>query len=636
MKKASKIKSKYDLGGRMNQAQQLNAAKMRTGSEQGNSFGDYAGDIGKIMLNNIVSPIEGLTGAEIYNPDYSTNLKGIGDFYGKTQTMAGKMLPQALNMIAPGAGTAVGAVGKGVGNMINSTGEQEMQNMGANMKYAQGGLMHINEGGTHEQNALGGVPIGPNALVEQGETINNDFVFSDRLKPKGSKKTYAQLSKSVDTKYKLRPDDKLSKEAKQMDLDRLAAQQEAQKDEMSTKYMQKAMACGGKIKGFGGSFQGPISQSMPVTNGQNTMLGYGGRMRMNNGGFPPDGPLPYGQVTDDPNAYYATYDITKRSPLVGAGLFNLDFPYDIGMEGGTHYKDGRVKTYGDTTFTDPVFPRDKYFKEEKELGPIFTSEDVKVPNNPYTQDAYLNKYNIPKEERYSNQLGLSPITNPNRITQFSPTPTEQDLANYSKQMQGTNNAAAQNPYPEVGNTGYLTNLAGNLVKAGMVATSKPPIYNPSVKFNRMNANPAERLAMQEGRREIQGTKDIIRNNATSSGQYLTNASLMGSSAANKLAGTIGGIRQQYDQQNVGIGNQEAQLNQQITSGNNLAKEQFRDNRLNQYNKILDSVIGANQQRFATDVHANNYQNQVLDLLKSGDYQVAFDANGKLTIVPTTK
>jgi len=138
--------------------------------------------------------------------------------------------------------------------------------------------MHINEGGTHEQNALGGVPIGPNALVEQGETINNDFVFSDRLKPKGSKRTYAQLSKSVDTKYKLRPDDKLSKEAKQMDLDRLAMQQETQKDEMSTKYMQKAMACGGKIMSNGGSFMGPISQSMNVTNGQNTLLAMGGLM----------------------------------------------------------------------------------------------------------------------------------------------------------------------------------------------------------------------------------------------------------------------------------------------------------------------------------------------------------------------
>lgn len=50
------------------------------------------------------------------------------------------------------------------------------------------GLTFINEGGTHEQNPLGGVPAGvdlegtPN-LVEEGEIIWNDYVFSNRLKP---------------------------------------------------------------------------------------------------------------------------------------------------------------------------------------------------------------------------------------------------------------------------------------------------------------------------------------------------------------------------------------------------------------------------------------------------------------------
>lgn len=50
------------------------------------------------------------------------------------------------------------------------------------------GLTFINEGGTHEQNPLGGVPVGvdqegtPN-LVEEGEIIWNDYVFSNRLKP---------------------------------------------------------------------------------------------------------------------------------------------------------------------------------------------------------------------------------------------------------------------------------------------------------------------------------------------------------------------------------------------------------------------------------------------------------------------
>lgn len=58
------------------------------------------------------------------------------------------------------------------------------------------GITFINEGGTHEQNPLGGVPVGvdqegtPN-LVEEGEVIWNDYVFSNRLKP-----TKRQLEKA--------------------------------------------------------------------------------------------------------------------------------------------------------------------------------------------------------------------------------------------------------------------------------------------------------------------------------------------------------------------------------------------------------------------------------------------------------
>jgi len=307
----------YAMGGTMNQAQMLNQAKMRVGSDApdgsvwkdigAGAFGVLEGtldtvtmgatdkltdaaykglqkiggsDASQVRQQDMIHGFSSIGGAAIgaaVNPAsgmtaISQGVKGLGQGIGNINENT-----QGIGNAISGLSSLTGLIPSGGGN-IGSNGEQEIANMAASMKMAQGGLMHINEGGTHEQNALGGVPIGPNALVEQGETINNDFVFSDRLKPKGSKKTYAQLSKSVDTKYRLRPDDKLSKEAKQMDLDRLAAAQEAQKDEMSTKYMQKAMACGGKIKGFGGQIMGPISQSMNVTNGQNTLLAMGGNL----------------------------------------------------------------------------------------------------------------------------------------------------------------------------------------------------------------------------------------------------------------------------------------------------------------------------------------------------------------------
>ena len=50
--------------------------------------------------------------------------------------------------------------------------------------------------------------------------------------------------------------------------------------------------------------------------------------------------------------------------------------------------------------------------------------------------------------------------------------------------------------------------------------------------------------------------------------------------------------------------------------------------------IIEALVG--HLGTNTDVHANNYQNQILNLLKSGDYQISFDAKGNPTIIPTTK
>lgn len=80
------------------------------------------------------------------------------------------------------------------------------------------GLMFVNNGGTHESNPYEGVPISmdqegnPN-LVEEGEVIWNDYVFSNRLK----------VPKSIQKKYKLgkremtfaNAVDKLSKESEE-------------------------------------------------------------------------------------------------------------------------------------------------------------------------------------------------------------------------------------------------------------------------------------------------------------------------------------------------------------------------------------------------------------------------------------
>lgn len=88
-----------------------------------------------------------------------------------------------------------------------------------------GGLEYIDNGGTHEQNPFSGVPMGtdrngtPN-LVEEGETIWNNYVFSNRLKvPKtltdkyklSKDVTFAEASKKLGKEIEETPNDPISK-----------------------------------------------------------------------------------------------------------------------------------------------------------------------------------------------------------------------------------------------------------------------------------------------------------------------------------------------------------------------------------------------------------------------------------------
>lgn len=130
--------------------------------------------------------------------------------------------------------------------------------------FADGGqLTQFTEGGTHEQNPLGGIPQGfaPDGklnLVEQGETKLNaaDYVFSDQIKvsketatlfglSKGDiGKTFADASKKANRPNSRRENDTIEQVAIQRDLENLMQAQEQQKEtekqeaiaEMQAKY----------------------------------------------------------------------------------------------------------------------------------------------------------------------------------------------------------------------------------------------------------------------------------------------------------------------------------------------------------------------------------------------------------------
>ncbi len=129
------------------------------------------------------------------------------------------------------------------------------------------GLMMIDNGGTHEENPFQGVPMGvddegvPN-LVEEGETIFNDYVFSKRLMvPKAIRKKYklkdnisfADASKKLSKESEERPNDPISERGLMAMMSDLASTQEQLKMEESQKEgMNNRFDEGGGIKRYKG------------------------------------------------------------------------------------------------------------------------------------------------------------------------------------------------------------------------------------------------------------------------------------------------------------------------------------------------------------------------------------------------
>ena len=108
-------------------------------------------------------------------------------------------------------------------------------------KYAQnGGLTRFDTGSNHENNPLGGIPIGNNNSVEENETKQNNFVYSNRIfldsnivsqynLPKSLiGKSVADATKFIDNKFKGR-NDKISQSTKNGMLSKIAEAQEAMK-----------------------------------------------------------------------------------------------------------------------------------------------------------------------------------------------------------------------------------------------------------------------------------------------------------------------------------------------------------------------------------------------------------------------
>jgi hypothetical protein len=222
----------------------------------GNLFGRGGGkDLAKTWLNQMSTPLDMITGQNVYDPELQGQLANTME---KGADMQGRLgaavLPSALNMMVPGAGAAL-QVGRNfmpdMGNpspalyaLGGQMGMPGMEGSGPNL-YAFNGPDH----------AEGGMQFNQNAEIEKKETIDPSakYVYSDRLKVPGTKKTFAEASKKWKGSDK---DDDITKRTNKMMLDKLRDSQEQLKQDEYAKaaksfekkyggYIKEQMAKGG-------------------------------------------------------------------------------------------------------------------------------------------------------------------------------------------------------------------------------------------------------------------------------------------------------------------------------------------------------------------------------------------------------
>ena len=225
-------------------------------------------------------------------------LAGMGvDMIAKPGSTGASVAPGVLKGVTMGAalgpiGMGAGALLGGVSGLISSNKAKKEQSMldeqrsrdayaagtrgissdahiyayGGN--FAQGGitprLTEFNEGGSHEQNADGGVAQGANTengepnLVEQGETKFKDYIFSDRLTMPNAREynlgghlnglTFATISKKLSKSTDERPNDPISKAGQDKALERLRMANDDAIEEKKFSDENESFKCGGMMK----------------------------------------------------------------------------------------------------------------------------------------------------------------------------------------------------------------------------------------------------------------------------------------------------------------------------------------------------------------------------------------------------
>ena len=471
----------------------------------------------------------------------------------------------------------------------------------------EGVLVQYN-GHAHEN---GGVSLDGNNEVEGNETRNGDFIFSDRIiaDPK-TKKTYADISKSIDKRYKNR-DDKFATEAKQMELDKLKDEQEQQKQSMSETYNVEGEQYGGdeiQQHANGGSIH-----IKPANRGKFTASAKRAGM----------GTQEYAKhILANKDNYNGT--LVKRANFarnfggkhaIGGNLYPdggyLDWiknnaGYDEGQDASLSstdrqsYRERYNQYLTDSGKSDPSFYANQgrqYIQPEIPLGEY---SDVPVDDNRRSYNGNMNTTNpnigngvLPQNTNNTyipkGIIGTNNKSNTNDLLNFLKPNTTVGLGDYGNQEpiveedNTTDRTAYQdnNLQNKLGMIGKKGGIGFNGKDAGLAAlTNLGNLYDiyrglrggDKVKEHRLASPILQRLdstrAIQQQREIGNAGNELIRQNSNSIGSYMSN---IGANVGRTQRSTADVINQ-YANQNTGIANQEA-LNRQGVNQYNIQQAQ---------------------------------------------------------------
>lgn len=420
--------------------------------------------------------------------------QGIQEFQngGQLGSTLGSIGGMALgSIIAPGIGTTIGGMlGGKAGNFVQN-------------QFENGGKLIHAKGLEHSE---GGIQLSNNNEIENGETVINDFVFSNNLLY-NKKQTFADKSKSIDKKY-FRDNDKIDAMGKKLELEQLANQQENMKKSMIMSELSSKYINGGKLK----------------------------KKYIWGGGINPNHPM-----SED----RATIELRKKyEGLVPMTPIGISTNLNSESAGKVLELAGKIQEV-----------------------PLITSNIT----DPKTMDVFSNKPN------YGNILPQ----------------LAGDAFNITQGLKGGDDVNFQRINP------YLASPKSAIASMNNAT---------STSFN--------------------SAKNAIRNNATSSGEYLAQMNSLAGAESLKRGFGVAGIKAEYDKINTGIMNQTSSQNAGTQMQEADARQRETDSARSAVSKGL-SDMGSKIGSINNEKSARNNQKDLVSLMSKNGYKLTRDANGEL-------